>query len=384
MLILLCILAINDVHNEMKPAKPMKLNLIHELTIGENSEDENQVFTVGTRLTVDDKGSMYIMDPGNFRVAVFDKKGNFVRSFGAQGEGPGEFKQLKEIRFQPDGKLAVYDLGHKKVNRFNPDGTFASELAFPRQLVGIAAPVYLENGNLMVSVIRIDDVGTNHFELNLYDENFKQIKNILTMPQPPKDWSQSRNPEFWVKFLTDIFEGMEKGLPLTTMIDSKHFVGLRSNVYKASIYDQDGNRVGGFDKKNKPKPFTPDAKAAAYEETWSIMTNNAFLANNLPRTTFDKALAKADVGDVIRPIWAITTFGDKIGILANYNSAKRSGDLDLFDSKGHFIATTEYKGSSQFLYGHGNHLYTTDEDEDGNMVVMRYRLEGLGNKQTDH
>ena len=384
MLTFLLLMAFTDVHNDMKPAHPINLNLIHELTLGGDESDENQVFTTGTRLEVDAKGAMYVMDPGNHRIQIFDAEGNFVRSFGSKGEGPGEFKQLKDLRFRPDGKLAVFDLGHKKMNIFEPDGAFIGEQAFPRTLVGLAAPFFLENGNILVSVIRLDQTGSQHFELVLYDSNFKPVETILTMPQPAKDWSKSKEPQFWVKFLTDIFEGMEKGLPLGTQIDATHFVSLRSNQYRAVIYDQNGKQTLVFDKKNKPKPFTMEAKAAAYEETWSIMTNNPFLANNLPRSTFEKALAQADVGEVIRPIWALTTFGDQIGILANYNSAARSGELDIFDRKGRFIATTAYEGSAQYLFGKGNHLYATDENEEGNMVIMRYRLEGLAAKPTDH
>jgi hypothetical protein len=66
-------------------------------------------------------GTVAVSDAGATRISLFDADGAFLRSWGRQGDGPGEFRSLSRIyplgrdslmaaeRFS--GRLAVYDLG---------------------------------------------------------------------------------------------------------------------------------------------------------------------------------------------------------------------------------------------------------------------------------
>lgn len=55
---------------------------------------------------------VYVADSGNNRVQVFSKNGNFVRSFGVLGVGPGEFDEPDAIAVDVvRGHLAVAEFG---------------------------------------------------------------------------------------------------------------------------------------------------------------------------------------------------------------------------------------------------------------------------------
>jgi hypothetical protein len=71
-------------------------------------------------------GNIYVADPGNNRVLVFDGTGNFLYDFGTSGSGGGQFGVNSPTRVAVDstGDIYVVDPGNNRVQRFNDTGTF--------------------------------------------------------------------------------------------------------------------------------------------------------------------------------------------------------------------------------------------------------------------
>ena len=68
------------------------IRIVRELVIGAEDGDFNYLF--GTRaphLSVDGEGRMFVADPTNLRVQVYADNGEYIRTIGRSGEGPGEF-----------------------------------------------------------------------------------------------------------------------------------------------------------------------------------------------------------------------------------------------------------------------------------------------------
>ncbi len=74
-----------------------------------------------TYIALDGEGNVYVADTMNFRIQVFNPKGEFVRKFGENGDGPGTFARLKGIDFDGFGNIYVVDGGHSNVQIFNKD-----------------------------------------------------------------------------------------------------------------------------------------------------------------------------------------------------------------------------------------------------------------------
>ena len=70
----------------------------------------------------DDEQSVYILDPGNYRVHHIDLDGNLLASMGSQGEGPGELERPIAIQAAPGGGVWVLDNENQRATRFGPDG----------------------------------------------------------------------------------------------------------------------------------------------------------------------------------------------------------------------------------------------------------------------
>jgi len=62
-----------------------------------------------------------VSDTTNFRISIFDLKGNFINTFGEAGKKPGEFARPKGIDIDRDGRIYVVDSAFQNVQVFNKD-----------------------------------------------------------------------------------------------------------------------------------------------------------------------------------------------------------------------------------------------------------------------
>ena len=69
-----------------------------------------------------DAQSVYILDPGDYRVHHIDLDGNLLASMGSQGDGPGELERPIAIQAAEGGGVWVLDNENQRATRFGPDG----------------------------------------------------------------------------------------------------------------------------------------------------------------------------------------------------------------------------------------------------------------------
>jgi hypothetical protein len=106
------------------PDRPLLLEFTPRLTLGGKDSGPEAFFRV-TRGTVDVDGSgrVYVLDFEANTIAVFDSTGQFVRTLGGTGGGPGELQFPNGIRAKDDGTVAVYDFAKDGLIRWGPDGS---------------------------------------------------------------------------------------------------------------------------------------------------------------------------------------------------------------------------------------------------------------------
>ncbi len=93
-----------------------RIELVEDLVIG-REEDPNFRFYAVLDLDVDPQGQIYVLDAGNHRIQVFSAQGEFVRTIGREGYGPGEIGRGGRIAiwgnrlsFAGEGSLHTWDL----------------------------------------------------------------------------------------------------------------------------------------------------------------------------------------------------------------------------------------------------------------------------------
>ena len=86
-------------------------------------------FRQPTDVTWDRAGNIYISDGYvNSRVAKFDKDGDWVKSWGKHGKGPGEFNLVHSIAADAQGNIYVGDRNNRRIQVFDGDGNFLREI----------------------------------------------------------------------------------------------------------------------------------------------------------------------------------------------------------------------------------------------------------------
>ena len=75
-----------------------------------------------TNLAIDDRGDVYVVETGNFRVQRFNAQGQPLRTYGRVGNAPGSFARPKGIALDRDGRMYVSDAAFQNVQIFDPEG----------------------------------------------------------------------------------------------------------------------------------------------------------------------------------------------------------------------------------------------------------------------
>ena len=82
-----------------------------------------------TDMAWDAAGNTYISDGYiNSRIAKIDKDGNWIKSWGEPGTGPGQFNTPHSIATDDTGNVYVADRGNGRIQVFDGDGKFLREI----------------------------------------------------------------------------------------------------------------------------------------------------------------------------------------------------------------------------------------------------------------
>lgn len=96
--------------------------LVEVLRIG-STDGACDAFGNVMSLAVDGDGRIYVADSQANDIRVFSPEGECVRTFGRSGEGPGEFRLLAGIVWQPPGFLWTIDSIRERLTVFDSLGT---------------------------------------------------------------------------------------------------------------------------------------------------------------------------------------------------------------------------------------------------------------------
>jgi hypothetical protein len=89
---------------------------------------QSDVFNRPTDVAWDSAGNIFVADGlGNARVAKFNNKGVFIKSWGSKGTGPGTFGSVLAIAVDAQGNVYVADGGNKRIQVFDNNGTFKTQ-----------------------------------------------------------------------------------------------------------------------------------------------------------------------------------------------------------------------------------------------------------------
>jgi hypothetical protein len=103
------------------------------LTLGKAgiAGDGPDTFNKPSDVLIAANGDIFVADghgPGsNARIVKFSADGQFIKAWGKQGSGPGEFNNPHSLAMDSKGRLFVADRGNSRIQIFDRDGKFLEE-----------------------------------------------------------------------------------------------------------------------------------------------------------------------------------------------------------------------------------------------------------------
>lgn len=98
------------------------------LSIGSiGGNPQSQLFGVADALRAED-GVILVANSGSAEVKVFDASGEYVESWGREGEGPGEFLELTNLMRWPGDSVMAWDFRQRRATIYAVDGTLGRTL----------------------------------------------------------------------------------------------------------------------------------------------------------------------------------------------------------------------------------------------------------------
>ena len=296
------------------------------------------------------------MDSGNNRIQVFDPTGNYLKTIGREGKGPGEFQVLFSIDINDDGHLYIYDRGKRSMERFDREGKFIKSTRL--------------QGNY--SYIRI--TGPDLFCAPLIDVIYPDLmiwRRAFPSREDSKDLkcisSVSINDETKKEFCT--------GLPEDGIT---HGSQINANVFET---DNHYNLFVAFKHQNKIEKYTPDGHL--------LFTIDRPLNYSIEYKTVEKIWRSGDYQEKL-PEFAATYVSERIGIdrtgriwVGTYteqpfkdkemniiNSGMKV--FEIFSPQGVLLTRVPYPDENIiFVRLKDNHLLFTDKDY---LAISKYRI----------
>jgi sugar lactone lactonase YvrE len=93
-----------------------------DYTIGGDIEDEDYFLARPIDLALDAEGNLFVLDSGNYCIKKFDPEGKLLKTFGRQGEGPGEMAGPIAIETYRDGRVFLNDYRNRRFTVFDHEG----------------------------------------------------------------------------------------------------------------------------------------------------------------------------------------------------------------------------------------------------------------------
>lgn len=127
--------------------------LEEELRIGAADGDSLREFGRVSGIAVNASGQIHVLDRHALQILVFDSDGEFVRTIGRGGGGPGELAGPSTVLIAAGDTILVPDMANQRVQRFLPDGSEAGAFRIPLE-GGIPLGWHMREDGLLLEELR--------------------------------------------------------------------------------------------------------------------------------------------------------------------------------------------------------------------------------------
>ena len=217
----------------LKKYQSGKINFEKVFSIGGENNTEEMLSSV-SRIALDKKGNLFILDSHENCVKKFDKNGKFILKFGREGKGPGELLNCYQMAVDPKNRVITNDLGNRRFSIFSNDGKFIKSYPYDNVVfdfkIANDGKMYAEIINY---VFKSDSAGTIK-KVVLLNNEFKYSKTIIS--ELVKDRKLVSTGERKIPIINPFADTY-----FWNINPSSEIVAVFTKDYKVRFYDSSGN-----------------------------------------------------------------------------------------------------------------------------------------------
>lgn len=350
------IAGITNIHNPATPLHPNKaVSFVEELTVGGDDEAGESLLSQPKGFVVDDDENIYASDWSDQDIKVFDNNGNFIRTIGSKGSGPGEFQIIGSIALLPDRRLMVMDFDARRTSIFEHDGQFLNSYQWQTPLFFILFTTD--------SCYTTTEVFYEH-ERKLFVKTFDFAgKELVSFGEFKAEQTEmTKLGDFWVSIPRpfaphSIFAGDQKNRWLYHCDNSNYLI---------EVYDSTGKLLRNIDRPFEPVPFNNEDKQKFLERKRNVPGSRfEEIFRNITFPNY-KTISEELLVDDQSTLW-IRTHEVK------QEHGKNLIAYDLFNQNGFYEARVWIHLSPRLFFKGKMYTIETEKETDLRMI-KRYRL----------
>lgn len=282
-------------------------------------------FEFGTIRSVllDRRGQVYVVDPSNRTIPVFDSTGTFLRQVGRDGSGPGEYRTPYSIAWLGD-QLALLDPGNGRIGLFDPTGAWVT--SWPAPLITGGSFIRLHRTPPTFWSYALRSTGARPVGVFVRYATSGPIDTVAVVRPAPgtANTRMCARPDDAVSFFAAPFGPTLISIPTRTGTQA---VALTSR-YQVTFVDSEGDTLRVLERSVAPTPIT-DAEWDSANGDWIKFRR-------------EWPTADCDRGDFARPAVkppVVSMFHDDVGRLWVELVTPDGPRYEVFDAEGRLEAT---------------------------------------------
>jgi hypothetical protein len=316
---------------------------------------------------MDNKGNLYLCDMRACNIKKFSPQGNFLKTIGKKGQGPGEFSMPSQIAVSGN-RLFVFDIGNRRLCCLTLEGEHIRCISI-QYTEGLPRHIQaLLNGDILVlrevSYYQEKDKPQDII-IHTYSPELEQKKTLFKYPVLRNIF---RNID---GMFTNIIQPFSPYVYMSAAPDGRVIIGL-SEDYTIQVHHPEKGLVYSFKHSYDPVKVTPQDKETFFSGiTFSIDQRRSELPEKIKKLTkfpkhkpaFDSLLVDYESNILVHPI----------------TKASKDSPLqfDAFTTDGNFIGTVEMKGMEHFprtVLVDRVFFWIIERDPEGMTKVIKYKM----------
>ncbi len=350
------------IHNTAEPIHPDKTVLFEkDLSISSEDEEGNIILFDPWHYKIDGDENIYISESSDQVIKVFTPDGQYIKTIGAKGDGPGEFQSIGYLGFTPEGSFVVIDNRARRTNLFDASGQFLK--SFKWQTFFSRVHLFKNNSYICQESVYGENRQVRKLFLKEIDSDGNEICSYgeFTLPQMKTVREEKSSASMSVPHSPQsIFAGDQ---------NQQWLYHCLNNQYIIEVYDSSGKIFRKIDRPYQPVPFTDKERKEFRDRNRG--SNERF------NEMFKKLLKEIELPKV-KSITNRMLVDDESYLWIQTYEQKKEGDLimtafDVFDAEGHYYARV-WCEIIPGLFRKGKMYNMETDKETGYRTLSRYRV----------